>query len=122
MPRLGKRTGGSDVSCVLGTVLSTLYKYFTKMDKSYEVVIRISISQMEPQKGLDCSNITVWIEIRIYGSIQLLHDCCIGCQYLRVSRILPKVPSEDKQAVFFNNITCGQGALEILVRRFYHKA
>lgn len=38
-----------------------------------------------------------------------------------MSRIL-KVPREDKQEIVFNSISCGQGALEILVRSFYRRA
>lgn len=64
---------------------------------------------------------TVWIEIQIYGSIKLLCDYCISFQDLKVSRIL-KVPREDKQEIVFNSISCGQGALEILVRSFYRRA
>lgn len=64
---------------------------------------------------------TVWIEIQIYGSIKLLCDYCISFQHLKVSRIL-KVLREDKQEIVFNSISCGQGALEILVRSFYRRA
>lgn len=64
---------------------------------------------------------TVWIEIQIYRSIKLLCDCGISFQDLKVSRIL-KVPREDKQEIVFNSISCGQGALEILVRSFYRRA
>lgn len=56
MPRLENRGNGGDVSCALGTVQST--SYYTKLDKSYEVAIRISISQMEAQEEHDCPNIT----------------------------------------------------------------
>lgn len=64
---------------------------------------------------------TLWIEIQIYGSIKLLCDYSISFQDLKVSRIL-KVLREDKQEIVFNSISCGQGALEILVRRFYCRA
>lgn len=64
---------------------------------------------------------TVWIEIQIYGSIKLLCDYGISFQDLKVSRIL-KVLREDKQEIVFNSISCGQGALEILVRSFYRRA
>lgn len=52
MPRLEETVDGGDVSCALGTVLSTSCKYFTKLDKNCEVIVRISISQMEPQGGM----------------------------------------------------------------------